>query len=79
MAEYTTQLQAWLNKAKNKIIEETEDIDVDSVVIYLDDVSKQAMEAQAEDLAIEDALDVLNLALKENAIDYASYLKQVLT
>lgn len=47
------------------------------VVVPADDLSRQALSAQAEDLAVEDTLVVLDKALGAGALEADAYLRQV--
>lgn len=44
-----------------------------------DILSQQALDAQAEDLALEDALYSLNKALQDSVISAEAYMKQVIS
>jgi hypothetical protein len=52
-------------------------LDVNKVVVPADDLSRQALAALAEDLALEDALVVLDKALLQGKLAPEVYLKQV--
>lgn len=52
-------------------------LDVNKIVVPEDDLSRQALAAQAEDLAIEDALTVLDKALRGGKVPVDQYIKQV--
>ena len=54
-----------------------EDVDPDTAIVAADVLSRQALDAQAEDLALEDTLYSLNKALQEGVIPSESYMKQV--
>ncbi|KAI8467154.1 MAG: UEV domain-containing protein, partial [Monoraphidium minutum] len=51
-------------------------LDVNKVVVPEDDLSRQALAAQAEDLAVEDALTVLDRALQNGKLPADAYIKQ---
>ena len=51
-------------------------IDPDSAIVAADVLSRQALDAQAEDLALEDTLYSLNKALQEGIISAEIYMKQ---
>ena len=53
------------------------EIDPDTAIVPADVLSRQALDAQAEDLALEDTLYSLNKALQENVISAEVYMKQV--
>ncbi len=53
------------------------DIDPDTAIVPADVLSRQALDAQAEDLALEDTLYSLNKALQEGVISAEAYMKQV--
>ena len=53
------------------------EIDPDEAIVAADSLSQQALEAQAEDLAIEDTLYALERALTNGVITADAYLKQV--
>jgi hypothetical protein len=52
-------------------------LDVNKLVVPADDLSRQALGAQAEDLAVEDALTVLDKALQGGKVAITEYIKQV--
>ena len=54
-----------------------EDFNADTAIVPLDSLSRQALEAQAKDMAIEDALYALDKALQHGTITSELYLKQV--
>lgn len=51
-------------------------VDPDSAIVAADVLSRQALDAQAEDLALEDTLYSLNKALQEGIISAELYMKQ---
>ena len=53
------------------------DFDADKAIVPTDSLSRQALEAQAKDMAIEDALYALDKALQHGTITSEAYLKQV--
>jgi len=52
-------------------------LDVNKLVVPADDLCRQALAAQAEDLAVEDALTVLDKALQGGKVPVDAYIKQV--
>lgn len=52
------------------------EVDPDDAIVAADKLSQQALDAQAEDLALEDALYSLNKALQDNVISGEVYMKQ---
>ena len=71
----TEELEGWLEKHRE--IDRDIEADLDGVFIPSDDLSAQAMEAMAKDVAIEDAMYALEQALLNDALDPVVYLKQV--
>ena len=55
----------------------TGEVDADTAIVPADVLSKQALEGQAEDLALEDALYSLDKALQANSLTPEVYIKQV--
>ena len=53
------------------------DIDADGAIVAADVLSRQALDAQAEDLALEDAMYELDKSLQESTQPAEAYLKQV--
>lgn len=53
------------------------DFHADTAIVPADRLSRQALEAQAKDMAIEDALYALDKALQHGTITSEAYLKQV--
>ena len=53
------------------------EFDADTAIVPTDSLSRQALEAQAKDMAIEDALYALDKALQHGTITSEAYLKQV--
>ena len=53
------------------------DIDPDQAIVPVDDLSQQALEVQAEDLALEDTLYALQKAFQSGILDTPTYLRQV--
>lgn len=68
-------LERWL--AENESKNPQGDIDPDTAIVPADVLSRQALDAQAEDLALEDTLYSLNKALQEGVITAEVYMKQV--
>ena len=54
------------------------DIDPDAAIVPADVLSRQALEGQAEDLALEDALYSLDKALQAGVLTPDAYIKQAL-
>ncbi|KAF5838314.1 UEV domain-containing protein [Dunaliella salina] len=83
MGSKSAQLQQWLdrNKPKADALEASGSIDWDAVIVPTDDASKQALQAQAEDLALEDSIVALDKAFHVGiqGLSLESYLKQVRT
>lgn len=52
-------------------------MDADEAIVAADALCGQALEAQAEDMAIEDTLYALERAFQSGALDAPVYLKQV--
>lgn len=52
------------------------EVDADAAVVPADVLSRQALEAQAGDLAIEDALYAVERALQAGALTPDAYIKQ---
>ena len=53
-------------------------MDADSAIVAADVLSRQALDAQAEDLALEDAMYELDKGLQDSNQPADAYLKQVL-
>ncbi len=53
------------------------EVDADTAILPADVLSKQALEGQAEDLALEDTLYSLDKALQNNSLTPELYIKQV--
>lgn len=53
------------------------DIDVDTAIVAADPLCQQALECQAEDMAMEDTLYALERALTDGHLPADTYLKQV--
>jgi hypothetical protein len=78
-------LEAWLNEhewkadavAAAEAASDTGKLDVNKVVVPADDLSRQALAAQAEDLAVEDCLLVLEKAMLQGKLAPDVYMKQV--
>ncbi|KAK9813095.1 hypothetical protein WJX72_008931 [[Myrmecia] bisecta] len=68
-------MERWLaeNEAKNPEGE----VDADAAIVPADILSRQALDAQAQDMAIEDGLYALDKALQNGSISAEVYLKQV--
>ena len=67
-------------KSNLRVPEESEGNDVtpESVIVPQDELTAQLLDAQAEDLAAEDALNALDELLQKEIINVDAYLKQVL-
>eukprot|EP00879_Flechtneria_rotunda_P001207 GHRR01001354.1.p1 GENE.GHRR01001354.1~~GHRR01001354.1.p1 ORF type:complete len:500 (+),score=179.45 GHRR01001354.1:389-1888(+) len=77
-------LETWLNthEWKADAVQAAADaadggLDVSKVIVPADDLSRQALAAQAEDLAVEDCLLVLEKALLQGTFQADVYMKQV--
>jgi hypothetical protein len=79
-------LEAWLNEhewkadavaAAEAAAADGSKLDVNKVVVPADDLSRQALAAQAEDLAVEDCLLVLEKAMLQGKLAPDVYMKQV--
>ena len=53
------------------------DIDPDSAIMPVDELAAQALEVQAEDMALEDTLYALQKAFQDGHLDATTYLRQV--
>ena len=53
------------------------EVDPDEAIVAVDPLAAQALEGQAEDLAIEDTLYALQKALQAGLLDAPTYLRQV--
>ena len=63
--------QIWL------ILVDADEVDPDTAIVAADPLSQQALECQAEDMAIEDTLYALERALTDGHLPSDTYLKQV--
>ena len=54
-----------------------DEVDPDTAIVAADPLSQQALECQAEDMAIEDTLYALERALTDGHLPSDTYLKQV--
>ncbi|BDA41500.1 Tumor susceptibility gene 101 protein [Coccomyxa sp. Obi] len=68
-------LGKWLEENEKKQV--SGEVDADTAIVPADVLSKQALEGQAEDLALEDALYSLDKALQANSLTPEVYIKQV--
>eukprot|EP00891_Asterochloris_glomerata_P007192 jgi/Astpho2/7192/e_gw1.00113.157.1_t len=75
MSGKTVALERWLEENEAKLPQG--EINPDEAIVAADSLSQQALEAQAEDLAIEDTLYALERALTNGVITADAYLKQV--
>ncbi|KAK9828078.1 hypothetical protein WJX81_000655 [Elliptochloris bilobata] len=75
LAGKSAALKRWL--AENEAKKVDGEVDADAAVVPADVLSRQALEAQAGDLAIEDALYAVEKALQAGAIAPDVYIKQV--
>ena len=55
----------------------TDDIDPDSAIVPVDELAAQALEVQAEDMALEDTLYALQKAFQGGHLDAITYLRHV--
>ncbi len=53
------------------------DIDPDTAIVPVDELAAQALEVQAEDMALEDTLYALQKAFQGGQLDATTYLRQV--
>ena len=53
------------------------EIDPDSAIVPVDELAAQALEVQAEDMALEDTLYALQKAFQGGHLDATTYLRQV--
>ncbi|EFN51831.1 hypothetical protein CHLNCDRAFT_139682 [Chlorella variabilis] len=79
LAASSAHLDRWLaeNEHLAKAADDPSQLDPDSVISAADPLSQQALEVQAQDLALEDALYALDKALNQGTIEADAYLKQV--
>ncbi|GAX74461.1 hypothetical protein CEUSTIGMA_g1910.t1 [Chlamydomonas eustigma] len=79
MGQKSAQLQKWLEVNEPKAAALAAGADLTQAVAPADDLAKQVLEAHAEDLALEDAMRVLDRALQTGSagLTPAAYLKQV--
>lgn len=78
LALRTSQLQKWLDDNERKAQQaDLQKVDIHQVVVPSDPLSNQAMQCQAEDLAVEDVLLTLDKALGKGKVALTDYLKQV--
>ncbi|KAL0026775.1 hypothetical protein WJX77_000858 [Trebouxia sp. C0004] len=75
MAGKTVALDRWLADNEAKIPEG--EVDADTAIVAADPLCQQALECQAEDMAIEDTLYALERALTDGHLPADTYLKQV--
>ena len=54
-----------------------DDIDPDTAIVPVDELAAQALEVQAEDMALEDTLYALQKAFQGGHLDATTYLRQV--
>eukprot|EP00878_Enallax_costatus_P014141 GHUV01014790.1.p1 GENE.GHUV01014790.1~~GHUV01014790.1.p1 ORF type:complete len:436 (+),score=163.77 GHUV01014790.1:629-1936(+) len=86
LGKQSAALEAWLSShewkadAVNAAVQSGSNsggMDVNKVIVPADDLSRQALAAQAEDLAVEDCLLVLEKGMLQGKIEPDVYLKQV--
>lgn len=87
LGKQSAALEAWLSShewkadavaaAQAKGSSEAGALDINKVIVPTDDLSRQALMAQAEDLAVEDCLLVLEKALLQGKLTPEAYMKQV--
>lgn len=75
MSGKTVALDRWLADNEAKIPEG--DVDADTAIVAADPLCQQALDCQAEDMAIEDTLYALERALTDGQLPSDVYLKQV--
>ncbi|KAL3148172.1 hypothetical protein ABBQ38_014452 [Trebouxia sp. C0009 RCD-2024] len=75
MANKTQAMDAWLAENESKIPDG--EVDPDTAIVAADPLCQQALDCQAEDMAIEDTLYALERALTDGHLPADTYLKQV--
>ncbi|KAK9787367.1 hypothetical protein WJX73_002163 [Symbiochloris irregularis] len=70
-------MERWL--ADNEAKVPTGEVDADTAIVAADVLSRQALDAQAEDLALEDTMYELDKTLQESNQPADAYLKQIRT
>lgn len=75
MAGKTQAIDRWL--AENEAKLPADEVDADHAIVAADPLCQQALECQAEDMAIEDTLYALERALTDGHLPADTYLKQV--
>lgn len=73
----TSELTKWLELNEQKVLAPGEELKATEAVMPGDALSKQGLEALALDLALEDAVVVLDRALQTGVIQMDVYLKQI--
>lgn len=81
MTAKTAELDLWLAKHEEKAKSAGESAfkaeDLEAAIVPADTLSKQALQAAAEDMAIEDTLYALERGLQAGILEPEAYLKQV--
>lgn len=70
-------LEGWLKENEDKLSKLGSNVDVDDAFEPCDTLSKQMIEASANDLAIEDVIYSLEKAVQDGVIPFDQYLKHV--
>lgn len=69
--------KSWLVKNKEKARSTSRFMNVDDVIVPSDSCSRQMVECVAADMAIEDTLYALGVAVREGCVPFDAYLKKV--
>ena len=77
MALIVGEMTEWRNKISIPEGSSIQDIKAEDVIVPQDATAAQFLKAQAEDLAAEDVLNILDQMLQKEVIDLDNYLKQV--
>lgn len=72
ITEQSNQIQTWMAQNSARL---DQPLDVDSLVMPQDALAQQILDLNAEDLAIDDALDILSKALKDEIINFDQFVK----
>lgn len=77
MSVKRVEMESWLHEYETKVPASSGDIDPNTAIVPVDDLSSQALDAHAADLAIEETLYALDKALQRGLLQPEVYLKQV--
>ena len=77
MALIVGEMTEWSNKIHIPEGSSVQEVRAEDVIVPQDAVAAQFLKAQAEDLAAEDVLNILDQMLQKEVIDLDNYLKQV--